>query len=381
MSDNKVIIIGGGIGGLTAAIALRNHEIPVVVHEKQPELRELGTGVGIQRVARQGLAMLGLKEQMSAIEGERYEALHHLSYRDGRTLARIPWHREVAAVHRGDLLEMLKRALGEESVVLASECVDFEQDSDGVTARFANGSEDRGAVLVGADGLHSVIRKRLIGDGLRYSGWHVWRGMPEYTHPTIALDKAVQIWGPGTVVGMYPVGPRLFWYAAAMRGETQGDPPEGRREDLLRVFAGWPEATPEVIAATPEKIIDRQPIYDRKPVERWNQGRVTLLGDAAHPTTPSLGQGAGMAIEDGAVIGRELASAGDLAGAGAEAGLKRYEELRIPRTTGIVNRSKNMSRLNSLKLPAVVRLREAVQSSLPKAFWQRLWEHEGTYQL
>lgn len=381
MSDNKVMIIGGGIGGLTAAIALRRSDVEVVVHEKQPKLRELGTGVGIQRVARQAIAMLGLKEKMSEIEGERYAALRHVSCRDGRTLALIPWHREVAAVHRGDLLEMLAGALGDDGVVrCASECIGFEQDGTGVTARFADGSEDRGAVLIGADGVHSVIRKRLIDDDLRYSGWHVWRGMPEYTHPTLPDDMAVQIWGPGTVFGQYPVGPRLFWYAAALRGERQGDPPDGRREDLLRVFSGWPEATPEVVAATPAEIIDRQSIYDRKPVERWSQGRVTLLGDAAHPTTPSLGQGAGMAIEDGAVIGREVGTAGDLA-AGAESALKRYEELRIPRTTGIVNRSKNVSRLNSLKRAPVVRLREAVQSSLPQRFWQWLWEHEGTYQL
>jgi 2-polyprenyl-6-methoxyphenol hydroxylase-like FAD-dependent oxidoreductase len=117
-------------------------------------------------------------------------------------------------------------------------------------------------------------------------------------------------------------------------------------------------------------------------VSRWSDGRVTLLGDAAHPTMPSLGQGAGMAIEDGAVIARELGGAGDLGATGAvEAALKRYEEVRIPRTAGIVKRSRRMSRLNSLKRAPAVALREKVQSSLPQSFWQRLWEHEGTYQL
>lgn len=382
MTDDKVIIVGGGIGGLTAAVGLRRAGVPVVIHEKQPELRELGTGVGIQRVARQAITMLGLEEEMRAIEGERYEALRHVSSKDGRTLAQIPWHREVAAVHRGDLLEMLKSALGDETVVhLASKCVGFEQDGSGVTARLADGGEDRGAVLIGADGLHSVTRKPIVADTPRFSGWHVWRGMPEYTHPSLALDMAYQIWGPASVFGMYPVGSRLFWYAGAMRAEEAGDRPVGRKRDLLDLFQGWPEGTPEVIEATPEDIIDRQAIYDRKPVDGWRKGRVTLLGDAAHPTTPSLGQGAGMAIEDGAVIARELAAADDLGGAGAEAALKRYEEARIPRTTGIVNRSKYMSRLNSLKRGPVVTLREAVQSSLPQRFWQRLWEHEGTYQL
>ena len=129
MGDDKVIIIGGGIGGLSAAVALQRANIPVVVHEKQPEIRELGTGVGIQRVARQGIAMIGLEEPLSSIESERYEALRHVSYKNGRTLAMIPWHRAVAAVHRGELLEMLKGALTDQSSVrCASECVGFEQD-------------------------------------------------------------------------------------------------------------------------------------------------------------------------------------------------------------------------------------------------------------
>jgi 2-polyprenyl-6-methoxyphenol hydroxylase-like FAD-dependent oxidoreductase len=384
LDDNKVIIIGGGIGGLTATVALQQRDIPVVLHEKQPELRELGTGVGIQRVARQAIEMLGLDEAMRSIEGERYEALRHVSYKDGRTLAMIPWHRAVAAVHRGDLLEILKKALPDESIIhCGSECVGFEQDPAGVTARFTDGREDRGIALIGADGLHSVIRTQIVGDGKpRYWGWTVWRGMPEYTHPSLAPDMAEQVWGPATVFGMYPVRSRLFWYAGAMRPEGSGDPPSGRKRDLQSIFGDWPKAIPEVIDSTPEEIIDRQDVYDRDPLSRWSDRRVTLLGDAAHPTMPSLGQGAGMAIEDGAVVARELASANVAEnGGGVEAALKRYEEVRIPRTAGIVKRSRKMSKLNSLKRGPLVTLRETVQSSLPQSFWQRLWEHEGTYQL
>jgi 2-polyprenyl-6-methoxyphenol hydroxylase-like FAD-dependent oxidoreductase len=384
LGDNKVIIIGCGIGGLTAAVGLQQRDIPVVVHEKQPEIRELGTGVGVQRVARQAISMLGLEDPLRSIESERYEALRHVSYKNGRTLAMIPWHRAVAAVHRGELLELLKQALPDQSVVrCASECVGFEQDADGVTAKLSDGREDRGVALVGADGLRSVIRRQVANDGEpRYGGWTVWRGMPEYTHPSLAPDMAEQIWGPATVFGMYPVRSRLFWYAGAMRPEGAGDPPGGRKRDLLSIFGGWPEAVPEVIESTPDEIIDRQDVYDRDPVSHWSDRRVTLLGDAAHPTLPSLGQGAGMAIEDGAVVARELATANAAeTGDGVEAALKRYEEARIPRTAGIVGRSRKMSRLNGLKAGPLVTVRETVQSSLPQRFWQRLWEHEGTYQL
>ena len=227
-----------------------------------------------------------------------------------------------------------------------------------------------------------MIRKQIVDDGKpRYGGWTVWRGMPEYTHPSLAADMAEQIWGPATVFGMYPVRSRLFWYAGAVRPEGAGDSPRGRQRDLLSIFGDWPEAVPEVIESTPEEIIDRQDVYDRDPVSRWSDRRVTVLGDAAHPTMPSLGQGAGMAIEDGVVVARELAPAAAQNGGGVEAALKRYEEVRIPRTAGIVNRSRKMSRLNGLKAGPLVRVRETVQSSLPQRFWQRLWEHEGTYQL
>ena len=384
LGDDKVIIIGGGIGGLTAAVALQQRDIPVVVHEKQPEIRELGTGVGIQRVARQGISMLGLEEPLRSIESERYEALRHVSYKNGRTLAMIPWHRAVAAVHRGELLEMLKEALADQSsrpLRLGVRRLRAGPSAASLPGS-ADGREDRGIALIGADGLHSVIRKQIVDDGKpRYGGWTVWRGMPEYTHPSLAPDMAEQIWGPATVFGMYPVRSRLFWYAGAVRPEGAGDSPRGRQRDLLSIFGDWPEAVPEVIESTPEEIIDRQDVYDRDPVSRWSDRRVTLLGDAAHPTMPSLGQGAGMAIEDGVVVARELAPAASQNGGGVEAALKRYEEVRIPRTAGIVNRSRKMSRLNGLKAGPLVTVRETVQSSLPQRFWQRLWEHEGTYQL
>src|SRR5919107_1808863 len=167
-----------------------------------------------------------------------------------------------------------------------------------------------------------------------------------------------------------------------MRPEGAGDPPGGRKRDLMSIFGNWPESVPEVIESTPEQIMDRQDVYDRDPVSHWSDRRVTLLGDAAHPTLPSLGQGAGMAIEDGVVVARELATANVAeTGDGVEAALKRYEEARIPRTAGIVKRSRKMSLLNGVKVGPLVTVRETVQSSLPQRFWQRLWEHEGTYQL
>jgi 2-polyprenyl-6-methoxyphenol hydroxylase-like FAD-dependent oxidoreductase len=382
--SDRVLVIGGGIGGLTAAAALRAGGVPVEVFERQPELRELGTGVGIQRVAAQALSMLGLRDQLRGISGPGFEALRLLSWRDGRTLAAVPWHREVVAVHRGELLEMLARAVGDLSIVhCAMECVGFRQDATGVTALFADGHEERGAALVAADGLESTIRAKLIDDGRpRYSGATVWRALPEYSHKSLGLDYAQQVYGPASIFGMFPVDKRLFWWGSQIRPEGAVDPPIGRKQDLLNTFAGWPAEVHQVIEATPEDQLYRQDLYDRKPVERWRDGRVTLLGDAAHPTTPTLGQGAGMAIEDGVVLGRELSALASLSAPGSvQAALDSYEHKRIPRTSQIVNRSAWLAKLSHVKNPVGLFMRERVLSAMPQKFWQLLWEQERTYQI
>ncbi len=385
MQDSeRVLVIGGGIGGLTAAVALRAGGVPVEVFEHQPELRELGTGVGIQRVAAQALSMLGLRDELRKISGPGFEALRLLSWRDGHTMAAVPWHGEVVAVHRGELLELLVRAVGDLSIVhCGMECVGFRQDATGVTALFADGHEERGAALVGADGLHSVIRSKTIGDGgPRYSGATVWRALPEYEHKALGRNFAQQVYGPASIFGMFPVDERLFWWGSQIRPEGAVDPPIGRKQDLLNTFHGWPAEVQQVIEATPKEQLFRQDLYDRKPLERWRDGRVTLLGDAAHPTTPTLGQGAGMAIEDGVVLGRELSAVGPLSTPGAvQAAFDSYERKRIPRTTQIVNRSAKLAKLSHMKHPVGLFMRERVLSAMPKRFWQLLWEQERTYQI
>ena len=149
-----------------------------------------------------------------------------------------------------------------------------------------------------------------------------------------------------------------------MRPEGEGDPPEGRKQDLLDSFAGWPESIPEVIDATPEEQIYRGDLYHRRPVKSWRQGRVMLLGDAAHPTMPAFGQGAGMAIEDAAVLARELGAAVDLQDADLlAAAFDRYESQRIPRTSAIVDRARRMARMCAWQSPPAVALRDMMISA------------------
>jgi 2-polyprenyl-6-methoxyphenol hydroxylase-like FAD-dependent oxidoreductase len=384
MDDSRVIIVGAGIGGLSLAVGLKRQGVPISVHERASEVREIGTGTGIQRVAQQGLEMLGLTDAIRAIGGQGFEELKLKTYKRGRTMATIPRRGEAFVVHRGELLEALQRALGDMALVRCdSQCVGFEQDADGVTAKFADGSDERGAALIGADGVRSVIRSQVLGDGPPlYSTQTAWRGMPTYTHPTLPLNVSEQVFGPKAIFGLFPCNERLFWWASEVRPEGEGDPPKGRKQDLLDTFAGWPEGIPEVIEATPEEQIYRGDLYHRRPVKSWRQGRVVLLGDAAHPTMPAFGQGAGMAIEDAAVLARELAAAGDPADANAlSAAFERYESQRIPRTSAIVDRARKMARMCAWESAPAVALRDMMISAVPESLWLRTYEHEHTFQL
>lgn len=379
-----MIIIGGGIGGLSAAVGLMRNGTPVVVHEREAEIKELGTGVGIQRVAQQGLEMLGLREALREVAGQPFEALRLISYKNGKTMATIPRRGEAFIVHRGELLEVLQREVGDQSIIRCnSECVGFEQDAGGVTARFADGREERGAALVAADGVRSIIREQVIGDGPPlYSGQTAWRGMPHYTHPTLPLDLSEQVWGPAGLFGLFPCNDRLFWWASEVRPEGEPDPAGGRKADLLATYGDWPESIRAVIENTPDEQIFRGDLYHRRPAKTWSQGRVTLLGDAAHPTMPAFGQGAGMAIEDGAVLARELGAVKDLGDAGGvTAAFQGYEGKRIPRTSAIVNRARRMAEICKWKRGPALALREAVISAVPESRWLKTYEHEHTYQL
>lgn len=384
MAHDKVIIVGGGIGGLSLAVGLQRAGIPIAVHEQQPEIRELGTGVGIQAVAIQALDQLGLGEAVRKIGGTPFEAQLLRSARTSRVIARIPRRGEAFVVHRGELLATLLRELPDASVITCnSKCVGLELDDRGVTVRFADGREDRGVALVGADGVRSIIRGQTVGDGQPlYSGQTAWRGMPVFEHPSLPRNLCEQVWGPGSLFGLFPCDERLFWYASDVRPEGADGGPAERKSDLLRTFGSWPESIREVIETTPDAEISRGDLYYRRGVGSWTNGTATLLGDAAHPTLPAFGQGACMAIEDAAVLARELGGVGDLRHRDAIAGaLARYEARRIPRTMGVVQKAGRLARVNAWKRPSAVWMRDALVSAIPERVWLRTYEHERTYQL
>jgi 2-polyprenyl-6-methoxyphenol hydroxylase-like FAD-dependent oxidoreductase len=233
--------------------------------------------------------------------------------------------------------------------------VDFADDAEGVTARFDDGREERADVLVGADGLRSVVRTKLLGAGEPdYAGYVQWQTLVDLEAGLFPPGVERITFGPGARTVMHHVaGGRLFWACVIYGPVEAGGKAPGRKQKLLDTFGGWPAPIPAAIEATPEEQIVGLPIYDRQPVQEWGRGRVTLLGDAAHPMTTNTSQGGNLAIEDGVVLARTLAN-----GRPPEAALRAYEARRIARTTPLVKNSRWISNMNAWTNPLRVAFRD-----------------------
>jgi 2-polyprenyl-6-methoxyphenol hydroxylase-like FAD-dependent oxidoreductase len=237
---------------------------------------------------------------------------------------------------------------------LGAECTGFEQDEHGVSVRFAGGREDRGDVLIGADGLHSVVRAQLLGPARpRWTGYAAWRAIVPHADFTTP-DTVTVHWGPGARLITYRLrGGRSYWLALANAQEGASDSPAGPKRDVLAAYKEWPEPLLAMISATDESAIHRTDIHDRAPIKQWSYGRVTLLGDAAHPTTPNLAQGAAYALEDGVVLGKAFREAET-----AVEALSSYETKRLQRAAAMVNGSYRMGTLARWKQPLAVAARD-----------------------
>ena len=381
----KIMVAGGGIGGLAAAIALRRAGCEVVIFERAAQLREVGAGLLLAANAQKALGKLGLAEAVARL-GTSASAGEIRSWH-GKVLTSIPaagLEKKIgmpsAAVHRTDLQALLVREVGERTLRFGAEVRRFEQDESGVRVLFADGSEEAADILVGADGLRSRVRAGLFGpEQPRYAGYTAWRAVVEPKEELLPWGAGFESWGRGARFGCAHIGDgRVYWFATANAPEGEKDGPPGSsagaKARLLRLFVGWHRPVADLVEATEEGAILRTDIYDREPLgERWGEGRVTLLGDAAHPMTPNLGQGACQAVEDAVVLARCL---GDR-GATAEA-LRLYERLRSDRAAMVVRRSRRVGAVGQLKNPVLCWLRDRALAVIPpKAQLRQLEEVLG----
>jgi 2-polyprenyl-6-methoxyphenol hydroxylase-like FAD-dependent oxidoreductase len=361
-------IIGGGIGGVAAAVALRRVGIEATVYERAPELREVGAGMMLWPNATRVLRDLGPLEKVAALSGPNRHFLVRSS--EGAILMDIALGRfDVPALctRRADLLDALISALPAERIRLGHDFESYECRKRSVGVRFAGGISAEHDFLIGADGIRSRVRSQLLGMHQPvYRGYTVWRGLACLTGAVPAGANS-ETWGRGQRFGILSTGgDRFTWYATANRASDHVDSSEGRQRELLRMFAGWHEPVGSLIAATDESAILKNGAYDLAPLKRWGHGRVMLLGDAAHPCTPNLGLGGCMALEDALVLAKSFCKE-----ATPELALRRYESLRRRRTRHVQQRSLLMGHIGQWENRLVAGGREMVTSMLPAKLFER----------
>ena len=365
--NERAIIIGGGIGGLCAAIALRQAGIETTVFERASRMVEIGAGLSLWANAMRVFDKLGLGQAVRDVSVPG--TLGEIRTWRGELLSEIKSAKLVRkygaahiALHRADLQAVLLRALGGENVQLGARCTGFKQDRAGVTAFFADGRQARGRVLVGADGIHSVIRAQLTSkNDPVYAGYIAWRGVTPFEDEALPLGLGIEMWGKGRRFGVTHISQgRVYWFATKNARKDEQDGPAGRKGELLQLFRGWHQPVAAIIEATGEAAILRNDIVEHRSLRRWGKGRVTMLGDAAHAMTPNLGQGACQAIEDALVLARCLSGEDDVASA-----LRHYEAQRIPRTTAVAWQSRLTGRFSQVENPLACRLRNTLTKTTP----------------
>ena len=339
MYELKAIIIGAGMAGLAAGIAMRQAGYEVEIYEKTSKLRPAGAGISLWSNGIKVLNKLGLGKEVAAIGGQM-NRMEYLSHK-GESLNNInllPFIDQVGQrpypVSRTDLQQMMLDAFGEADVRMGMRCVEVKQDADSATAIFEDGTTATGDVVIGADGIHSVVRTYLKGGKIepRYAGYVNWNGLVDASPDLAPSDVWVIYVGEGKRASMMPVGDNRFYYFMGCP-KPQGTPkPEDIRAELKETFAGWVQPVQNLIEKLDPEQTNRLEITDIDPLPQLVKGRIALVGDSAHATTPTLGQGGCQAMEDAEVLCRYLVTTN----ISVEDALKRYEAERKERVANLV---------------------------------------------
>jgi 2-polyprenyl-6-methoxyphenol hydroxylase-like FAD-dependent oxidoreductase len=351
----RIGIVGGGIGGLTAANALRNRGHEVVVFERTDEPRTVGGGLHLWSNAIRALREIGLGPAVEAISVE--VEVEQILTASGRQLAEwdvVAASREIGApsvgLNRPQLLQTLIDGFGD-GVQYGRRLRRFDDDGSGVTLTFDDGEQERVAVLVGADGIHSTVRAQLHGaSDPRFRGYAAWRTLIPADTKIAPEGLLRQYWGRGARLVFFPAG-HDWVYIVCLLNARRGEPaPDAPKRLLQERFRDFPDPVGALLAATTDADLHRTEIADRNPLRRWGRGRVTLLGDSAHAMTPNTSQGAAMALEDAAVLARVLD--------GSPASLREYEQRRWKRAAQQILVARFPGRLGTFKRPVACAARD-----------------------
>lgn len=374
MTTQKFAIVGGGIGGLTTAIALQKKGFDVTVYENAPTIKPLGAGLALAANAVKALIEIGIGDEVLRA-GKVMKAVcikdeqgSLLTATDAEKLSLRFGIINNFTIHRADLHRTLIEQLKPGTLQLNKGCADLKQTASSITLTFNDGSQAKADYLIAADGIHSVVRKKLLPGSLpRYAGYTCWRAVIDDIPAYVNMDETTESWGQGSRFGIAPLeGNRIYWYACL---NAHANDPAMRSfgiPELLTHFGAFHSPVADILKKTKKEQLIWGDILDLKPLKKFAFGNIVLIGDAAHATTPNLGQGACMAIEDAAVLSNCLEQYNAV-----EEAFAAFEAKRIARTTKIVNTSRTIGKIAHWKNPLLTRLRNTLVKLTPPAIAER----------
>jgi len=375
----RVLIAGGGIGGIATALALQQQGIDSVIFERAPHLRDGGAGLHIFTNGMLALARLGVADQVAKIAPA--QSVCHFATSTGRVIGQYPvgqfverYGQPTVAISRSHLHGILRDAVTA-PIITGAEVTGYTEHPHGVSLHFADGTTENGDLLIGADGIRSAVRTQLLGpQPPDYTGYIAWRGHAKMSPAEFPPGTFRALFGPGTRFTYYDIAPGIVhWMSVAngpAGGQDQGTPEQTL--DLLRArHAGWTTPVEQILEATVPDSILRSDVMDRKPDPVWGQGRITLLGDSAHAISFNIGQGASLALEDALELAGQLATPDTP----IPQALRAYETERQQRTRPMQLLAHRIGVIGSLQNPTAIWLRDRIL----KLAWNRTFhtaEHE-----
>lgn len=366
---NLISIIGGGISGLSTAIALKNQGFKVKIYEKDDLFSSLDSGVVLGANAIQALTELGVKEEVMK-HGFSTDRCTILS-ETGKELTELYHHSNdyptYTSIHRHDFIRILSKHIQLDEISFHENLTDFMYSPDGIELYFENGKQVATKYMIGSDGLHSNIRHQIEPmKKLRFAGYTCWRGIV-HDCPDHFEKRFTETWGAKGRFGIIPLsGNQLYWYA--LKNCTRNDPElsSWTTKELLHNFSTYHDPIPQLIERTSDQDILHHDIYNLAPLTQFTYEHVILIGDAAHAATPDLGQGACQAIEDAYYLSKSLESENSL-----QKAFKKFEERRIARTRKITHHSRILGKVAQIDNPILCSIRNKMLSITPSAIHEQ----------
>lgn len=364
-THKQFTVIGAGIAGLTTAIALRQLGLNVTVFESAPIIKPLGAGLALAANAVKAFQKLGIAD--SIISAGRLLDAFVVQDKQGRTITRTDskaighkYGTDNFTIHRAALHQQLLKHADGISLITGKRAIQVDQTTQGLILTFDDDTTHQTDYLTVADGIHSAIRQQLVPDSKpRYAGYTCWRAVIDSTG--LNLSEATETWGTNGRLGLVPLANnQLYWFACLNAPANDARMRQFTTHDLLRVFGDYHAPIPEVLARTNDKDLLWNDIMDLKPLSHYAFGNIALLGDAAHATTPNMGQGACQAIEGAVVLADELAKGGSVPDA-----FRRFEQRRLKRTHYIINNSRRIGQMAQVQSPLLTWLRNGLFRLLP----------------